>query len=99
LGNKPKKSVKEHEQDLRKLRKGMDWEFGISRWQIITYRTDKQVLLYSAGNDIQYVVIIHNRKEYKHIYIVTTESLCCTADINTLQQILTHYHLYVSNFF
>lgn len=30
---------------------------------------NKQVLLYSAGNDIQYIVVIHNRKEYKYIYI------------------------------
>ena len=39
-----------------------------------------KVLLYSTGNYIQYPVINHNEKEY----ICITESLCCTAEMNTL---------------
>ena len=46
-----------------------------------------KVLLYSIGNSIQYPVIKHNGKEYEkvyiYVYIYVTESLCCTAEINT----------------
>ena len=46
---------------------------------------NNKVLLYSTGNYIQYPVINHNGKEYeKGIYICITESLCCTAEMNTL---------------
>ena len=41
----------------------------------------------STGNYIQYPVINHNGKEYEkecvYIYICITESLFCTAEINT----------------
>ena len=44
-----------------------------------------KVLLYSTGNYIQYPVIFQNGKEYEkeYIYICITESLCCTAEIDT----------------
>ena len=49
---------------------------------------NKKVLLYSTGSYIQYPVINHNgkehEKEYTHTYVIT-ESLCCIAEINTLQ--------------
>ena len=54
--------------------------------QTIIYRMDKQQgpILYSTGNYIQYPMINYNRKEYqKNVYICITESLCCTAEINT----------------
>ena len=40
---------------------------------------------YSTGNYIQYPVINHNGKEYlkKNVYMCITESLCCTAELNT----------------
>ena len=46
---------------------------------------NNKVLLYSTGNYIQYPVINHNGKEYekKYIYVCITESLCCTAEMNT----------------
>ena len=46
---------------------------------------NNKVLLYSIGNYIQYLVINHNAKEYfqECVYIRITESLCCTAEINT----------------
>ena len=40
--------------------------------------------VYSTGNYIQYLGINHNGKEYKNVYMCITESLCCTAEINTL---------------
>ena len=40
--------------------------------------------VYSTGNYIQYLGISHNGKEYKNVYMCITESLCCTAEINTL---------------
>ena len=44
-----------------------------------------------TGNYIQYSVINHNGKEYEkecNVWICITESLCCTAEINTTLQIL-----------
>ena len=42
----------------------MDWEFGISRCKLV-YRQwiNDRILLYSAGNYIQYPVINYNGKE------------------------------------
>ena len=52
--------------------------------QTIVYRIDKhKVLLYSTGTYTQYPVTNHNGKEYEKEYIYKTESLCCTAEINT----------------
>ena len=63
----------------------MDWEFGISRCKQLHIGWIKnKVPLYSTGNYVQYTVINHNGKEYeKNVYICITESLCCTAEINT----------------
>ena len=50
--------------------KGMDWEFGISRRKLLCIGwINYKVLLYSAGNYIQYPVISHNGKEYEKQYI------------------------------
>ena len=66
---------------------GMEWEFGVSRCQLLYLEwINSKILLYSTENYIQYPVINHNRKEYlkkECIYICVTESLCCTAEINT----------------
>ena len=63
----------------------MDWEFGISRCKLLYIGwINYKVLLYSAGNYIQYPVINHNGKEYEKEYIRITELLCCTAEMNTL---------------
>ena len=69
---------------------GMDWEFGISRCKLLYVEwINNKVILYSTGNYIQYPVINHNGKEYEReceyvcIYVCVTESLCCTAEINT----------------
>ena len=62
----------------------MDWEFGVSRCRLLYIGwINNKVLLYSTGNYIQYPVINHNGKEYEKVYICITESLCCTAEINT----------------
>ena len=63
----------------------MDWEVGISRCKLV-YREwiNNKVVLYSTGNCIQYPGINHSGKEYKKkIYMCITESLYCTAEINT----------------
>ena len=54
--------------------------------QKLLYREwiNNKVPLYSTGNYIQYPVIHKNGKEYEKKYICTTESLCCTAEINTI---------------
>ena len=67
---------------------GMDWEYGISRCKLLyTEWLNNKVLLYSTGNYIQYLMINHNGEEYEKEYIYVcvciTESLCCTAEINT----------------
>ena len=65
---------------------GMEWEFGVSRYKLLYIEwIHNKVLLYSTENYIPYTVINHNGKEYKNknVYICITESLCCTAEINT----------------
>ena len=44
----------------------VDWEFGVSRCQLL-YREwlNNKVLLYSTGNYIRYPMINHNGKEYE----------------------------------
>ena len=45
---------------------GMDWEFEISRGKLLYIgEINSKVLLYSTGNNIQYLVINHNGKEYE----------------------------------
>ena len=62
----------------------MNGEFGISRCKLLytEWITNKVLLYNSIGNYVQYPVINHSQKE--DIYICITESLCCTAEINTL---------------
>ena len=51
--------------------------------QTIIYKIDKQQgPTIEPENYIQYPVINHKEKEYEKEYI--SESLCCTAEINTL---------------
>ena len=46
---------------------------------------NNNILLYSIENYIRYLIINHNGKEYKkRTYLHITESLCCTAVMNTL---------------
>ena len=46
--------------------RGMSWEFGVSRCKLFYVEwTNNKVLLYSAGDYIQYPGIGHNGKEYK----------------------------------
>ena len=68
--------------------RGMEWEVGVSRCKLLYIEwINNKVLLYSTENYIQYPMINHNGKEYffknKDVYICITESLCCTAEINT----------------
>ena len=65
---------------------GMDWKFGVGKCKLLHIEwINNKVLLYSTGNYIQYPGINHNGKEYKKegIDVGITESLCCTAEINT----------------
>ena len=65
---------------------GMEWEAGVSRCKLVYIEwINNKVLLYSTVNYMQYPVINHDGKEYicTYIYIYITESLCCTAEINT----------------
>ena len=68
------------------VEEGRSGSLGISRCKLLYIGwMNNKVLLYSTGNYIQYPVINHNGKEYEIdcIYICITESLCCTAEINT----------------
>ena len=63
---------------------GKDWEFAIRSCNLLYIEwINNKVLLYSTGNYIQCPVINHNGKNMKrNAYI--TESLCYTAEINTI---------------
>ena len=68
---------------------GRHWEIRVSRCKLVYIEwINNKVLLYSTGNYIQYLVINYNGREYEKVYIYTyiyiTESLCCTAEINTI---------------
>ena len=57
---------------------------GVQQKQTLIYRMDKQkVLLQSTRHYIQHPVINHNGKEYFLKCVCISESLCCTAKINT----------------
>ena len=45
--------------------RGLDLEFGISRWKLISIEWINTVLLYSTKSPIQYPMINHNGKEYE----------------------------------
>ena len=63
---------------------GKDSEFGISRCKLLYIGwINNKVLPYSTGNYIPYPAINHTGKEHKKEYICISESLCCTAEINT----------------
>ena len=49
---------------------GMQWEAAVSRCKLLYIeRINNKVLLYSTGNYIQYVIIYHNGKVLKSVYI------------------------------
>ena len=61
----------------------MEWEVGVNRCKpLYTEWINNKVLLYRTGNYSQYPMINHNGKEYFKKECIT-ESLCCTAEINT----------------
>ena len=69
----------------------MNWEFGVSRYQLVYTGWINKVLLYSTEKYIQYPITIMENNMKKNIYIHThthththtPESLCCTAETNT----------------
>ena len=64
----------------------MDWEFGISRCNLLRIEwVNNKVLLYSTENYTQYPVMNHNGKEYEKEYI------CITASLLLSQQKLTQH--------
>ena len=53
------------------IRGGMEWEFGISRCELLYIEwINNKVLLYNSGKCIQYPVINHNRNELFHVYFL-----------------------------
>jgi len=44
---------------------GMEWEFGISRWNLLYIGWINKILLYSTGKYIEYLGINHNGEEYE----------------------------------
>ena len=65
--------------------KELNWEFGIIRYALVYIEwMNIKVQLYNTRNYIQYLMINHNGKEYENECVYITESLCCTAEVNTL---------------
>ena len=51
-------------------RGGLDWEFGTSKCKLLYIEwINNEVLLYSTGNYIHYLIKNHNEKEYEKEYI------------------------------
>ena len=67
----------------------MEWDFGISICELLYIGwINNNILLYSTGNYIQYPVINHSGENMRmNVYMCFTESLCCTAEINTTVEI------------
>ena len=64
-----------------KTGKGINKDFGNNIYtQLYINQITNKDLLYSTGNDIQYLVITYNLKESKKII---KESLFCTLETNT----------------
>ena len=63
----------------------IEWEVGVSRCKLLYIEwINGKAVLYSIGEYMQCLMINHNGNEYrKKIYICVTESLYCTAEINT----------------
>ena len=64
------------------------WASGLTATALRSFYSDKQQgpTVYSTGNYNQCPVINHNRKKYEKEYMCITESLCCAAEINTVDQ-------------
>ena len=97
LSMKQKQTHRKREQTCdcqgSRVRRRMDREGGVSRFKLLHMEViNNKVLLYSTENYIQYPMINNNGKEYSlkrmciyiYICICITESLCFTAEINTL---------------
>jgi len=74
---------------------GLGWAFGTRRCKLLYIEwMDNKVLLYSTGNNIQYLVINHKGKDYEKLYvymyryilyilyIYITEPFYCTPEAN-----------------
>ena len=55
-------------------RRGMGWEFGISRRKLVHIEWMNKVLLYSIGNYIQYAVISSNGKDKNLLVVCLTRT-------------------------
>ena len=64
---------------------GKDWEFEISRCKLLYIEWINNKVLLGAGSYIPCPVINHDGKECEKCIYSITESLCCTAEISTLQ--------------
>ena len=66
-----------------------DWEFGISRCELLYIEgINNKILLYSTGNYIQYTVINHSGKEYEKEYIYNRITLLYTRNkLNIVNQL------------
>ena len=62
------------EQTCGHHRRGMDWEFGVGRCELLCLKqiTNKD-LLYSTGNYIQHLVITYNGKESEAVHLKLTQ--------------------------
>ena len=73
-------------------RGGIDWVLGVGRSKLLHFEwINSKVLKCNTGNYIQYLVTNHNGKEYikENVCVcvcvcVISESLFCTAEIDTL---------------
>ena len=71
---------------LEEVETGLDGDFGVSKFKLQHWRwIGHEVLVSSTGNSVQSLGIHQDGREYekKNVYICMTESLCCTAEMDT----------------
>ena len=89
----------------------MDWELGVGRCKLLHLeRISDEVLLYSTVYYIQFLGVEHDGRQYEKtnvcmcvcvcvcVCIYMTGSLCCTTEIDTINQLYSNENFKNKNY-